>query len=57
MTTIVNSQSASLESSASTDIAVLTDLLGNIISDEGNPAYLAGALYEAKQALRRCRPG
>ena len=37
------------------DLFVLTDLQGQVISDDGNPAYLAGALHEAKLALARHR--
>ena len=37
------------------DQIVPTDKLGKPISDEGNPAYLAGALEQAKEYLSRDR--
>ena len=46
---------ASLDTSVPADTSVPTDLLGQPISDEGNPAYLAGALHEAKLFYKQNR--
>ena len=41
--------------SVQTDTIVPVDQLGHKISDEDNPAYLAGALHELKKFLERDR--
>ena len=53
MSTTAEDPHAIPNTSALPDIVVLKDKLGNIITDESNPAYLAGALVDAKAALQR----
>ena len=53
MSTTAEDPHAIPTNSAQSDTFVLKDKLGNIITDESNPAYLAGALVDAKAALQR----
>jgi len=50
-----NHASPTTINSEHSNIPVPTDLQGNPITDEDNPAYLDGALFETKEWLKRTR--